>query len=105
MTGAPRDLPPLQRHRVALDGDLVHLRPTEPRDAPAIAAILGDPSVDRWWQTRDAGADARDLTSGEEADLLVWAVELDGEVVGLIQAHEETDRQYRHAGIDIVLAE
>jgi aminoglycoside 6'-N-acetyltransferase len=98
-------LPPIQRDRVALDGAHVHLRPAEPADAPAFVAILRDPSVQRWWQTADPEADARDLTSGAEAELAVWAIEVGGEVVGLIQAHEETDRQYRHAGIDIVLAE
>ena len=98
-------LPPIHRHRVPLDGALVHLRPADPADSAAFAAILRDPSVQRWWQTADADADARELTSGAEAELAVWAIEMDGETVGLIQAHEETDRQYRHAGIDIVLAE
>jgi aminoglycoside 6'-N-acetyltransferase len=32
-------------------------------------------------------------------------VELDGDVVGLIQYHEETDPDYRHAGVDMFLAE
>jgi aminoglycoside 6'-N-acetyltransferase len=91
--------------RVPLDGASVHLRPAGPGDAPAFAAILREPSVQHWWQTADAEADALDLTSGAEAELAVWAIEAGGGVVGLIQAHEETDRQYRHAGIDIVLAE
>lgn len=41
------------------------------------------------------------MTQGEIA---VWAIEADGEVVGLILAAEETDPQYRHGSIDIVLA-
>ena len=37
-------------------------------------------------------------------EIAVWAIEADGAVVGLIQADEETEPQYRHASIDIVLA-
>jgi len=37
-------------------------------------------------------------------DIAVWAIEAGGDVVGLIQADEETEPQYRHASIDIVLA-
>jgi len=33
-----------------------------------------------------------------------FAVECDGELVGLIQYHEENEPGYRHAGIDIFLA-
>jgi aminoglycoside 6'-N-acetyltransferase len=96
--------PPIHRHRVALDGELVHLRPAEPADAPVFAAILRDPTVHPVWQAADPDAEARELT-GRDVEVLVWAIELGGEIVGLIQAHEETDPRYRHAGIDIVLAE
>ncbi len=37
--------------------------------------------------------------------MAVWAIEADGDVVGIIQAAEETDPRYRHGTIDIVLAE
>ena len=37
-------------------------------------------------------------------EIAVWTIETDGAVVGLIQADEETEPQYRHASIDIVLA-
>jgi aminoglycoside 6'-N-acetyltransferase len=37
-------------------------------------------------------------------EIAVWAIEANGAVVGLIQADEETEPQYRHASIDIVLA-
>jgi aminoglycoside 6'-N-acetyltransferase len=80
----------------------VHLRPAEPRDETAFLAILTDPTVDAVWQSEDPAADARDKVTQDE--IAVWAIEADGAVVGLIQAAEETDRQYRHASIDIVLA-
>jgi aminoglycoside 6'-N-acetyltransferase len=86
-----------------LDGRWVHLRPAEPRDEAAFLTILADPSVDQWWQSTDPAADARELATQHE--IAVWAIEVDGEVVGLIQAAEETDPQCRHASIDIVLAD
>jgi aminoglycoside 6'-N-acetyltransferase len=85
-----------------LDGRLVHLRPAELRDESAFLAILTDPTVDQWWQADDAAADAREKVAQD--DIAVWAIEVDGEVVGFIQADEETEPMYRHASIDIVLA-
>jgi aminoglycoside 6'-N-acetyltransferase len=85
-----------------LDGRLVHLRPAEPRDEAAFLAIFTDPTVDPWWQSADPAGDARELATDDEA--AAWAIEVDGAVVGVILAGEETDPQYRHASIDIVLA-
>ena len=89
---------------VPLDGRLTHLRPALPGDAGTFAAVLRDPSVHARWQAEDPDADARDLARQAD-DVAVWAIELEGEVVGIIQAHEETDPRYRHAGIDIVIVE
>jgi aminoglycoside 6'-N-acetyltransferase len=85
-----------------LDGRLVHLRPAELRDESVFLAILSDPTVDRWWQADDAAADAREKVAQNE--IAVWAIEAGGEIVGFIQADEETEPMYRHAAIDIVLA-
>jgi aminoglycoside 6'-N-acetyltransferase len=87
---------------VPLDGRRVHLRPAGPRDEAAFLAILTDSTVDAWWQSDDPAADAREKVTQDE--IAVWAIEVDRQVVGLIQAAEETDPQYRHASIDIVLA-
>ena len=87
-----------------LDGSTVHLRPADPTDAPTIAAILRDPTVHARWQSADPDAEADELAAQAD-DVAVWAIESDGRVVGFIQAHEETEQQYRHAGIDIVLVE
>lgn len=86
---------------VALDGELVHLRPADPRDEPAFHAVIADPTVDAWWQAEDPAIDARELAT--QSEIAVWAIEFDGEVAGLIQAAEENDPQYRHASIDIAL--
>ena len=85
-----------------LDGRKVHLRPARPADEAAFLALLTDATVDEWWQSNDPAADAREKVTQDE--IAVWAIEADGDVVGLIQAAEETDPQYRHASIDIVLA-
>src|SRR5829696_2129854 len=103
-TSVNRDgLPPIHRAGVPLDGARVHLRPAASGDLATFTAILSDPTVDAWWQAADPAEDARDLT-GRDDGVVVWAIEAEGAVVGLIQADEETDPRYRHAGIDIVLA-
>jgi aminoglycoside 6'-N-acetyltransferase len=99
VVSGPDRLPSIRRAGVPLDGREVHLRLAEPADAAAFGAILTDPTVHLWWQAADAG----ELADRDDA-VVVWAIELDGRVVGIIQAHEETDPRYRHAGIDIVLA-
>jgi len=86
---------------VALDGRIVHLRPARMDDAARFAEILSEPSVHARWQAADPAADARYLADDDHE--VVWAIEVDGRVVGIIQAAEETDPRYRHAGIDIVL--
>ena len=94
---------PIHRAGVPLDGSRVHLRPATAADHAAFSAILSDPTVHPWWQAADPAQDARELT-GRDDEVAVWAIEAEGEVVGIIQAHEETDPRYRHAGIDIVLS-
>ena len=66
-------------------------------------AVLRDPSVVDVWDTRGAETSADELIAGDE-DWTVWAVEVDGRFAGSIQAAEESDPDYRHAGIDIFLS-
>jgi aminoglycoside 6'-N-acetyltransferase len=84
-----------------LRGERVSLRPLEARDAPALGRIAAEPEVARWW----LGLTERDILEKADPgeDALVFAVELDGEVIGLAQAGEEADPDYRHASIDIFL--
>ncbi|GAC1671529.1 MAG: GNAT family protein [Candidatus Limnocylindrales bacterium] len=95
-------LPPIHRHRVALVGARVRLRPADAADHARFVEILTERTVHPWWQAADPDVDARELT-GRDDEVVVWAVEVEGRVVGIIEAHEETDPRYRHAGIDIVL--
>ena len=82
-----------------LSGAAIKLRPATAADGPVLAAIIGEPSVARWWHASDAEANAVELL--DDAELAIWLIEEDGIARGLIMAGEETDPMYRHAGIDI----
>jgi len=86
-----------------LPGALVTLRPLVPADRESLLGVLRDPSVVAIWDTRGAEHSARELLAGD-ANLTVWAIEADGQFAGCIQASEEPDPDYRHAGIDIFLS-
>jgi aminoglycoside 6'-N-acetyltransferase len=71
-------------------------------DEPAITGVLADPTVRCWWFAPDPAAEARGLVT-PEANRWVWVIEIEGGIAGVIQAYEETDPDYRHAGIDLGL--
>lgn len=81
----------------------MRLRPVSPSDTAVLAGILAEPAVAAWWGSFDADRVARDLIAGDP-DEEGFAIELDGGVVGYIQAVEETEPDFRHAGIDLFLA-
>ena len=86
---------------VELRGERVTLRPLSAADVTRLAEIAAEPKVAHWWLGLSE-EDLRDMARpGEES--LVFAVELDGELIGLAQSAEEADPDYRHAGIDIFL--
>jgi aminoglycoside 6'-N-acetyltransferase len=82
-----------------LRGERVTLRPVRADDADPLAEILREPDVARWWGEYDARR-VRDEIVGDP-DTVALAIEAGGEVIGLIQYHEETDPDYRHAGVDL----
>ena len=86
-----------------IEGELVRLRPLAEGDREALMQVLSDPTVVEWWDTRGPQHSADELIAGEPG-WFVWAVEADGELAGSIQASEEDDADYRHAGIDIFLS-
>jgi aminoglycoside 6'-N-acetyltransferase len=86
-----------------LVGDRVTLRPLREADRPAIVALLQDPAIAEIWDTRGPEHSADELIAGD-AGFTPWAIEVDGELAGSIQASEEPDPDYRHAAIDIVLS-
>lgn len=85
-----------------LYGDALALRPSEPHDVPALAAIRATPEVRARWR---GGADLRaeiaeDLT---DPDTHCLTIHQEDRIIGMIQWHAEEDPEYRHAGIDLYL--
>jgi aminoglycoside 6'-N-acetyltransferase len=86
-----------------LRGERVLIRPMTPDDVPRLTAIQAQPRVAAAWGEPDL-----EQLEGKAAgtdECTVFAIEAEGEVVGLIQYHEEDDPMYRHAGIDLFLSE
>ena len=79
------------------------LWPLRMDDVERLAEIQADPGVARWWGLPDK-AQLRRQADGLD-DEKAFAIEADGELVGLIQYHEENEPDFRHAGIDVFLAE
>jgi aminoglycoside 6'-N-acetyltransferase len=85
-----------------LHGRHVTLRPVAPDDAPILADILTEPAVALWWGTFGLERVRRDLTAADPHEE-GFAIEHEGAVVGYIQAVEEPEPDFRHAGIDLFL--
>lgn len=86
-----------------LHGRQVVLRPTEPADAADLAAILATPEVARWWPSYDLARVEEELT-GRDEEVEVYAIVVEGRVIGAIQSTEETEPEFRHAGIDLFIS-
>lgn len=79
------------------------LRPVEPEDVAILRTHLQDPSVARWWGPVRPDLDVADDWLDPDPDTTVWTIEVDGAVAGSLQTAEESDPDYRHAGIDLFL--
>jgi aminoglycoside 6'-N-acetyltransferase len=86
-----------------LRGRKVVLRPLQPDDVVQVAEIQSQPGVLRWWGPPDE-AELRRQAEGR-AEEKAFAIESEGELVGLIQYYEENEPDFRHAGIDLFLTE
>ena len=84
-----------------LRGDRIGLRPLVPGDRERLIEVLSNPTVQQWWDSRGPEHSARELLDDDE--VVPFAIELDGRMIGSIQYHEEPDPEYRHAGIDVFL--
>ncbi len=84
-----------------IPGTRLNLRRIDEGDRPHLREILAEPEVARWWAPRGADEAVAGLFDGEE---VVYAIELDGAVIGAIEYYEENEPDYRHAGIDIFVA-
>jgi aminoglycoside 6'-N-acetyltransferase len=87
-----------------LAGERVTLRPGHGEDVAALQAILAEPSVARWWGEPETRDEILATLRGDD-DSVLLVIDVDGEVAGAIQYSEETDPDYRHAGIDVYLGE
>jgi aminoglycoside 6'-N-acetyltransferase len=89
--------------RPLLTGRRATIRPGRPNDVEPLRAILAEPSVTCWWGEPDSPEEVAARLLGED-DSVLLVIEVGGAVAGGIEYHEETDPQYRHAGIDIFLS-
>jgi len=89
---------------VELVGRSVVLVPVGPEHLPALVRILAEESVARWWA--DSSERFRDGLLRPDPGETGFAIVLpsDRAVVGFIQASEELEPDYRHAGIDLFVA-
>jgi aminoglycoside 6'-N-acetyltransferase len=97
MKCAGRRSRPLPTIKLMLRSDRVQLRPLARDDLEALDRINREPAVARWWRP----GEFRSWPLEEDAER--FAIIVDGEVAGLIQCHEESDPEFRHAGIDLFL--
>lgn len=89
--------------KVRIIGDSIELRPLEVSDTPRLLTLLDHPEVKRWWSDypSDPARLHRDFFDDEET--VAFAIEADGQMVGVIQYSEENEPDYRHASIDIAV--
>ncbi|MFJ1793035.1 aminoglycoside 6'-N-acetyltransferase [Kitasatospora griseola] len=74
-----------------LRGAEVVLRPVAVGEEEVLDRIVREPEVAAWWSPPDDFG-------------RMLAVVLKGEVIGAIQYQEETDPEFRHAGLDVFLS-
>jgi aminoglycoside 6'-N-acetyltransferase len=87
---------------VILRGPRLVVRTLEEPDVARLAEVAAEPEIrQRWGEVSEA--DLREKLAAD-ADVTALVVEMDGEVAGLIQYSEESDPDYRHAGVDMFLA-
>jgi aminoglycoside 6'-N-acetyltransferase len=98
VAGEPRPevAPPLQ-------GEIVVLRRLRRDDVARIAEIQAEEGVARWWGPPDEAELGRKVEGRDDA--VAFAIEAEGEVVGLIEFWEENEPDFRHAGMDIFVGE
>src|SRR5918997_886056 len=93
----PVDRPTLLR------GRNIVLRPLRADDVQRVAEVQAEPGVARWWGPPNV-AELPRQADGSDDEAKALAIEREGELVGLIQYHEEYEPDFRHAGIDVFLA-
>jgi aminoglycoside 6'-N-acetyltransferase len=85
-----------------LRGERVVLRPAVDGDVPGLYELISQPGVAPWWMPVDHEHLRHELFGG---DAHPFVIEVGGRTAGLITFYEENDPYYRHAGIDIAIAD
>lgn len=86
-----------------LRGRRVTLRAPAHDDADALAEILAEPEVARWWPGFDRDRVLDELIAERPAEE-PFVIEVAGRVVGYLQVAEELEADFRHASVDLFLA-
>jgi aminoglycoside 6'-N-acetyltransferase len=76
------------------------LRPATEDDHPALAALLAEPEVARWWVHGPLEEAVAELFEVDDYTAIL-TIEVDGTVAGQVQFSEELTPDYKHAGIDL----
>jgi aminoglycoside 6'-N-acetyltransferase len=85
---------------VVLRGERVLLRRGRTEDADRLFQIRNEPQAAWRWGSDDIEEEiSEQFIEADDA----FIIEIDGEIIGAIQYHEENEPMYRHAGIDIYL--
>jgi aminoglycoside 6'-N-acetyltransferase len=87
-----------------LHGPRVTLRRGSRADAEALHTIRRQPGVRRWWRAPEP-VDVLAAELSADGEEVVLVIEVAGEVAGAIQFYEELEPDYRHASIDLYLAD
>ncbi len=88
---------------IELGGARVLVRTVHPDDHARLAEIAMLPDVARWWPGLDLARVQREMLPIDEDGTFGFTIVVDGSIAGFIQASEETDPEYRHAGIDLFI--
>jgi aminoglycoside 6'-N-acetyltransferase len=88
--------------REPLQGQIVRLRAVSAGDAARLTEIVTHPEVAQWWGSFDLDRVHRELVAPDDGTV-TFAIEADGQAVGLIQYLEENEPDYRHAALDMFL--
>ena len=84
-----------------LHGERVTLRALSDEDLGQLAEIVAAPGVREWWSSSDL--DPERLRRELRNDGAAFAIDAEGALAGWLAITEETDPDYRHAGLDITL--
>ena len=90
--------PPRRQPLPQLHGERLLLRPASVDDAEALATILAEPDVARWWGPNTV-TDVRDELQTSPS----YLVAVNGEAIGWLQVHEQTEPMYPSVAFDIAV--